>query len=713
MINRIVSHYRILEKIGAGGMGIVYKAEDTKLKRTVALKFLPVEATRDPENKSRFLHEARAAAALDHPNICTVHEIDETAEGMVFMVMTYYTGRTLNERVKEGPLAISEALDIAIQTAEGLSQAHQKGIIHRDIKPGNILLGADGRVKILDFGLAKLAGATILTRDGTTMGTVSYMSPEQVRGEATDRRTDIWSLGVVLYEMLIGRSPFAGEYPQSIMYGIQNEIPAPLTSLRTGVPLQLERIVNKTLAKAPAERYQFLEDMLVDLRAIKKTLLKQEPTTVSIPTPGSQQPTAETAALGRATGQPSRRRLILTLGSIILSILAILLWFKLKHNPEAGRGETASVPQSHRSQKTSANAEANEYFEKGLFFLNAQLDLPRARQMLERALALDGTFAEARAWYAFTFFLMIDIGISNDSKWIYKAEEELRRALKDDPDSARAHSALAAIYYYSARKESVRIEAEKALAISPDDEDGENWLANYYLLNGDYATAQKLHADILAHNPLFFPARMMLGEGYRLQGNIPAAIREQEKVLELDPKNIYAIEKLSRAYIDAGNLPLARQTLERLPAANRQNYTIKISWALVLILEGKNAEAHKEMDKETLKYAAIATESTSVVADFYALAGDPVAALDWLERSVRNGDERDEWFRRDPLLQSIRALPRFQQILNSITLRKRQGSSVKDDRSGSIDLGHVSRDLASARELPFVEIGRGGLSLMA
>jgi len=660
-------------------MGVVYKAEDLKLLRTVALKFLPAEATRDPEIKRRFINEARAASALDHPNICTVHEIDETSDGMVFMVMACYTGQALNERIRQGPLPVSEALGIAMQTAEGLAQAHQKGIIHRDIKPGNILLSEDGRVKILDFGLAKLAGASLLTRDGTTLGTVAYMSPEQSRGEAVDRRTDIWSLGVVLYEMLAGRPPFAGEYPQAIMYGIQSEIPDPLTSLRTGVPLQLEHILNKILAKAPSERYQSLDDLLVDLRAIQKTLLTSAPAAVSIPAPELHPPASPAAAMERPVGRPRLRWLTLAAGSVAVMMLSALVWIKPWQSREAEQRKTGPATDLLAPKQASANEEANEYFEKGLLFLTSQLDLPRARQMLERALAFDATFAEARAWYGFTFLLMIDSGISNDSNWIYKAEEELRHALRDDPNSARAHSALAAVYFYSGRKELVRKEAEKALALAPDDLDVNNWLGNYFLLNGDYAAAQKLFTSILERSPLFFPARMNLGDSFRIQGNTAAAVREQEKILELDPKNIYASEKLARTYIDANDLPLARLTLERLPSADRQNYMIKIIWALVLILEGKKAEAYGEMDQETLKYASVATFSTSAVAGFYALAGDSTAALEWLERAVRNGDERDEWFRRDPMLQALRTLPRFQQILDSITLRRRTESARDGD----------------------------------
>jgi Tfp pilus assembly protein PilF len=678
VIGKTVLHYHIISQLGAGGMGVVYKAEDLKLLRMVALKFLPMEATRDPEIKRRFLNEARAASALDHPNICSVHEINETSDGMVFMVMACYTGQTLKERIRQGPLPIPEALRITMQTAEGLAKAHQKGIIHRDIKPGNILLSEDGLVKILDFGLAKLAGASVLTRDGTLLGTVAYMSPEQTWGKPGDRRTDIWSLGVVLYEMLAGRPPFAGEYPQSIIYGIQNETPAPMTSLRTGVPLQLEHILNKTLAKAMAERYQSLDDLLVDLRAIQKTLLPHEPAAVSIPAPVLRPPVAQTEALKQPVGRLRRRRLTLAAGSVAVMLLAVLLWIQPWRSQEAEHDKTGPATGLLAPKKASANKEANEYLERGLFFMTSQLDLPRARQMLEHALALDATFAEARAWYGFTSLLMIDTGKSNDSKWIYKAEAELRQALKDNPNSARAHSALAAVYFYSGRKELERKETEKALTLSPDDMDAKNWLGNYFLLNGDYATAQKLFISMLERDPLFFPPRMNMGEIYRLQGNITAAVREQKKILEQDPSNIYASAKLARTYIGANDLPLARMTLERLTAADRQNYMIKIAWALVLIAEGKNAEAFREMNPETLKYASIAPDSTLDVAEFYALAGNSAAALEWLERAVRNGDERAAWFQRDPVLKSIRALPRFQQILDSISLRRRMESARKE-----------------------------------
>ena len=270
MIDQTISHYKILEKIGEGGMGVVYKAQDLKLQRPVALKFLPSNLLGDEEAKARFLREARAAAALQHPNICTVYEIDE-ADGYTFIVMAYLEGEDLRKHIEKGPLSLDRLLDIAIQVARGLQEAHGKGVVHRDIKPANIMETKSGQAVLMDFGLAQLGAAeSKLTKDGTTLGTSAYMSPEQTSGAALDHRTDIWALGVVLYEMATGRLPFQGHYEQAVLYSIMNEPPEPITSVRTGVPPELERIVDKCLAKKADERYQTAADLVADLKALKR-----------------------------------------------------------------------------------------------------------------------------------------------------------------------------------------------------------------------------------------------------------------------------------------------------------------------------------------------------------------------------------------------------------------------------------------------------------
>jgi serine/threonine protein kinase len=286
MIGRNISHYKILEKLGEGGMGVVYKAEDTKLERSVALKFLSPQTLGSDEEKARFVREAKAAAALNHPNICTVYEINDT-EDQSFIAMEYIDGEGLAERIETGSLDIDEALNIAIQIAEGLRRAHRRGIVHRDIKSANILIDEDGQAKILDFGLAKLTGKTRLTKTATVMGTVTYMSPEQAHGKAAiDHHTDIWSLGILLYEMLAGKQPFDAPSDAGLIYKIIHEEPEPLSSVRPDVPSALEQAIRKTIQKNPEDRYEDMEALISDLKAIRSgsapQIIVEEKTTPSI-----------------------------------------------------------------------------------------------------------------------------------------------------------------------------------------------------------------------------------------------------------------------------------------------------------------------------------------------------------------------------------------------------------------------------------------------
>jgi eukaryotic-like serine/threonine-protein kinase len=264
-----LAHYRVREQIGSGGMGVVVRADDTRLQRAVALKFLSPALTRDPVAKERFLKEARAASAFDHPNIATVYELGESADGQLFLVMAYYDGETLQAKLGSGPRPVQEAILLADQIAAGLSQAHQRGIVHRDIKPSNLMITVGGIVKILDFGIAKLAGQEGLTREGIVVGTLNYMSPEQARGGEVDQRTDIWSLGVVLYTMLAGRQPFRGENDRLLVQAILHQPPEPLRSVRQEIPAELERLVERMLAKDPARRPGTMEEVRASLEFSK------------------------------------------------------------------------------------------------------------------------------------------------------------------------------------------------------------------------------------------------------------------------------------------------------------------------------------------------------------------------------------------------------------------------------------------------------------
>ena len=284
MEGQTISHYRVLEKLGGGGMGVVYKALDTHLDRHVALKFLPPELTRDDDARVRFTREAQAASALDHPNICTVYDIDSSPDGQLFIAMAYYEGETLKKRIEHGPLPIDEALDIAAQVAQGLSKAHDDGIVHRDIKPANLMLTKDGFVKIVDFGIAKLMGVTGPTQTGTTLGTVSYMSPEQISGDDADQQSDVWSLGAVLYEMLTGEQPFKGENQWAVMNAISNQDPEAPSILREKLPPEIERLVLTALKKPKDSRYASADEFLTRAKGCSAQLTHsvQTPVTSSL-----------------------------------------------------------------------------------------------------------------------------------------------------------------------------------------------------------------------------------------------------------------------------------------------------------------------------------------------------------------------------------------------------------------------------------------------
>jgi tetratricopeptide (TPR) repeat protein/predicted Ser/Thr protein kinase len=265
MIGRTVSHYKILARLGGGGMGVVYKAHDEKLDRAVALKFLPHHVGHTDAQRKRFLREARATSALDHPNICTIYDIDETNDGQTFIAMGFCEGEPLDKVIERGGLPIEKAVDIAKQVAGGLASAHAKGIVHRDIKPANIIVTGEGGVRIIDFGIAKLSGQTAVTREGTTVGTVVYMSPEQAQGGDVDHRTDIWALGAVLYEMVTGKPPFAADHQAAVLYKILNDDPASVVSLRGETPGRLAEIIRRALHKDSAGRFASMEEMTVAL----------------------------------------------------------------------------------------------------------------------------------------------------------------------------------------------------------------------------------------------------------------------------------------------------------------------------------------------------------------------------------------------------------------------------------------------------------------
>ena len=587
-------------------MGVVYRARDTKLERVMAVKV--VSEGGEAAGRERLLREARAASALNHPNICIIYEVGE-AGGQTYIGMEYVEGRPLH-----GPLPEDDVIRFGIQIADALAHAHERGVVHRDLKSANVMVTPSGRVKVLDFGLAKRleASEASLTETGAVAGTLAYMAPEVLQALPADGRSDVWALGVVLYEMVSGKLPFGGRTAFEVTSGILRERPA---ALAERVPAGLRALIQRCLAKEPGERYQRAGDVRAALEAIQSD-----------------------------SGAASAMRTAAT---------------------------PAEEPRLSSGGRPSANAEANRYFETAMM-LKFQFDLPRCQKMPDRALEADLHFAEARAWRGFTYWLADLHGLAPESGWAYKAEEDLRQALEDDPECSRAHSAFAAIYLGQGRKELFLGEAEEALRLDPGDPDTLHWLALYHNLNGEAGEAKDLCRGILERYLLYFPARVMYGEILRQEGDIAGALREQERVVEQDPQNMGSLDLAARAAMDEGDLAGARRYLDEVRPAERQGFFVRVCEGILAALEGRREEALALVDDRVQLWLSGNLLLGAEAAMFFAALGEMEKALDGLDRAVRLGDERVEYFGRDPLLAGLRDLPRFRQILTSIEWRRKQ-----------------------------------------
>ncbi len=384
MVGQTISHYRITAKLGEGGMGVVYKAEDMKLGRPVALKFLAAHLLKDEEANKRFHREAKAAASVHHPNVCPVYEIGEE-EGQTFLAMAFIEGDSLDKKIEQGPLKILEALDIAQQIANGLEAAHEKGVVHRDIKPGNVMVDEKGHVTVMDFGLALLTEGSKLTKFDTTLGTFAYMSPEQAEGAEVDHRTDIWALGCVLYEMVCGQRPFKGLYDQALVYEILNEEHEPITGVRAGVPMELEVYVAKCLSKDREERYKDAGDLVVDLKSLHKKMESGRSAIVRAPPARSRDQSASATVADSEAREPgtratvpgvdpvqhrtrtltNRERLLVLVSAVLLIALLVVSFVRFgEETPEPAVRRFSFTPENlHPAASTIPRGEPRLLFE--------------------------------------------------------------------------------------------------------------------------------------------------------------------------------------------------------------------------------------------------------------------------------------------------------------------------------------------------------------
>ncbi|MCI0389602.1 MAG: protein kinase [Acidobacteria bacterium] len=623
-VRQTLSHFRILSELGKGGMGEVYLAEDNKLRRKVALKLLPREFSNQEDRLRRFEQEARAASALNHPNILTIYEIDQASPeegGMHFIATEFVEGRTLRALMREEGMQITTALDVAEQTASALEAAHSAGIIHRDIKPENIMMRNDGLVKVLDFGLAKLikppptdvdarasTAAGMDSRPGVVMGTVAYMSPEQARGLEVDTRTDIFSLGVVLYEMIAGRAPFRGETASDVMAAILTTDPVPLSDCTPGTPTDLVRIVNRALKKDRQDQYnQQSSDILAIQEGIAGKIVDKLQLRLSV---------AEQQKLARHyTNDPEAYR----------------LYLRGRHLVEKGDWES--------------QWKAIEYF--------------------KQAIARDSGFALAYADIAFAYTYLEAVGAISGNEAMRWAKEFVTKALEIDNDLAEAHVYLGDLKcIYDWDWKGAEQEYKRALALNPNSAMAHRSYAIYFvcLKRNDEAIAEMKRA--LDLEPLSSLFNHELGAVFYFARRYDQTIEQNLKTIELDQNNYPAYAYLIKAYVQKGLYEQAITTTLR-------TYNPEVS---KIYKEAYASGGWKGYVQKRLEWRLSGLKkryiSPYALAEDYMMLGDQEAALVWLEKAIEDRDDYLTFLGVDPVMDPLREDPRFKALLRRVRLEQ-------------------------------------------
>jgi serine/threonine protein kinase len=667
----IARKYRIIQKIGEGGMGVVYKAQDTKLDRPVALKFLPSGLTRDPASKKRFIQEAKAAAALNHPNITTVHEIGED-EGRTFIAMEFIEGKTLRERIESGPIEIEEAVGIASQVAEGLKEAHDRGIIHRDIKPANIMLTGRGQAKIMDFGLAKLVWGPDLTKPSMIMGTVAYMSPEQARGEAVDHRTDIWSLGAMLYEMLAEKKPFQKSQEHALVHAILNEKPESLVTARPDIPRAIERAVLKALEKDAARRYQNLIELLKDLKSTRIAgikMPKEDKSIIVLPfedmSPGKDNEYFSDGLTEEIIADLSRihdllvisRSSAMTFKGTQKTIPEIAQAVNVRYVLE-GSVRKAGNDLRITAQLIDAKTDAHLWAEKYGGTLDDVFDIQeKVSRSIVDVLMLKLTAEEKQKMserpindvIAYESYLKANADIFTFAQAkISRAIRHIQHALKITGDNALLYSGLGFAYWnlvnIGVQQEEYLAKAEdcvrKALKIDPEFPKGHAILGWVSCLKGNTQEGVPHFKMALAKNADESLALIGLASCLQLLGKIPAAATLSERLLQIAPLDFPTHWIHGAQHFYSGEFNRALEIWRTLPELWPENPWSHFSYALALAY---NQEADRAYDVIEKGEWANSEDSGFKLGQMlkYAIQGDREKAREELTQECQRTFQRD------------------------------------------------------------------------